>query len=224
VSGVGIVAVAGAGGGLGPSVVARLRGEGDVAGAGRTAAKLPEGLADARAVDFADADATRAWAEDLEARFGAVRALVHLVGGWRGGTPLGQDDPEDWTALEAGLVRTVQNTSRAFLEPLRRSQGRFVLIGAKATQAPTSANAAYAAAKAAAEAWTFALADELAGSGATANVLAVNAIVTPEMRAAKPDAKFATFTPAEAVADGVAFLLSDAAASMNGQRLALHGR
>jgi NAD(P)-dependent dehydrogenase (short-subunit alcohol dehydrogenase family) len=219
---VSVIAIAGAGGGLGPSVVARL--EGDLAGAGRTADGLPGGLADARAVDFLDAAATTAWADDLEARFGEVRGVVHLVGGWRGGKPIGEDDPEDWTVMEGLLVRTLQHTSRAFLGALKRSGGRFVMISGAAAQAPTSANAAYAAAKAAAEAWTLALADELAEHGATANILAVKAIVTPEMRAAKPDAKFATFTRAEDIADGIAFLLSDAAAKMNGQRLALHPR
>ncbi|MDA0160433.1 SDR family oxidoreductase [Solirubrobacter ginsenosidimutans] len=216
----GVVAIAGAGGGLGPSVIARL--DGPLAGADVSAQRLSDGLDDARAVDLLDPAATTAWANDLEARFGEVRALVHLVGGWRGGKPLGEADPSDWTVMEGLLIRSLQNTSRAFLDPLKRSGGRLVMISAAAAKRPTSSNAAYAAAKAAAEAWTLAVADEFTGTGATANILAVNAILTPEMRAAKPDAKFATFTRAEDIADGIAFLLSDAAAKMNGQRIALH--
>ena len=43
--------------------------------------------------------------------------------------------------------------------------GRFVLVSAKQAQNPTNENASYAAAKAAAEAWTLALADGFAGRG-----------------------------------------------------------
>ena len=100
--------------------------------------------------------------------------------------------------------------------------GRFVLVSAKQAQAPTNTNAAYAAAKAAAEAWTLALADGFAGTPATANIVVVDAILTPQMRAESPGKDFPTFTPAEHIAEAIAFLCSDAAAKMNGQRLALH--
>ena len=74
----------------------------------------------------------------------------------------------------------------------------------------------------AAESWTLALADSFAGTGATANILVVNAILTPPMRADNPDEKYLTFTPAEHMAEAIAFLLSDAGERMNGQRLSLH--
>ena len=112
--------------------------------------------------------------------------------------------------------------SRAFLPALKRSGGRFALISSVQAQAPTSTNAAYAAAKAAAEAWTLALADELAGDGGAANILVVHAIVTPQMREADPDKAFKTFTDAADIAAALAFLFGDHAEKMNGQRLSLH--
>jgi NAD(P)-dependent dehydrogenase (short-subunit alcohol dehydrogenase family) len=89
-------------------------------------------------------------------------------------------------------------------------------------QAPTAANAAYATAKAGAEAWTLALADELADSGGTANVVVVNAIVTPQMRAENPDKPYTSFTDASQIAEAIAFLLDEGGSKMNGQRLSLH--
>jgi NAD(P)-dependent dehydrogenase (short-subunit alcohol dehydrogenase family) len=207
-----LVAVAGAAGGLGPAVCRRLAGAGArVAGTDVDAEKLAAlGLERAEVVDLLDPEAARRWAEEL----GPVDALVHLVGGWRGGTPIGEADLADWDLLHDLLIRTVQHTSRAFLPALRASEhGRFVLVSARAASNPTSKNAAYAAAKAAAEAWTLALADELSDDAATANVVVVNAIGD-----AKP-----SFTPPEHLADAIAWLLSDAGAKMNGQRLALHG-
>ena len=44
------------------------------------------------------------------------------------------------------------------------------------------------------------------------------------MREEDPEGDFATFTPTEDLADAIAFLCSDAAAKMNGQRLTLAPR
>jgi NAD(P)-dependent dehydrogenase (short-subunit alcohol dehydrogenase family) len=87
---------------------------------------------------------------------------------------------------------------------------------------PTPGNAAYAATKAAAETWTRALAAELAEHGATANIVAVNAIVTPEMRTANPDKAYKTFTDVADIADALVYVCSDAARMMNGHHLRLH--
>jgi len=230
-----VVAIAGVGGGLGPLVAARLAADGAiVAGTDRSAetlAALPEQLGipdkrwDGQAVDLLDESATREWCASLAERFGRVDALVHLVGGWRGGQPLHEEPLADWELLHDLLIRTVQHTTRAFHDQIAASEhGRFVLVSAKQAQAPSNTNAAYAAAKAAAEAWTLALADGFAPGGGTANIVVVEAILTPRVREGNPAGDFATFTPAEDLADAIAFLCSDAAAAMNGQRLTLSGR
>lgn len=236
-----VIAVAGATGGLGPSVVRAL------AEAGATLAVtdidaetldaqvgqlgLPEDRIDARVVDLLDEAATGAWCAGLVDRFGAVSGLLHLVGGWRGGEPLETAPLEDWVLLHDLLVRTVQHTSRAFSMALQASgHGRFVLVSSKQAQAPTHTNAAYGAAKAAAEAWTLALADGFAAARqedpsrrATANVVVVDAIATHAMREGKGDDAFPTFTDAEDIAAAIAWICGDAASAMNGQRVALHG-
>jgi NAD(P)-dependent dehydrogenase (short-subunit alcohol dehydrogenase family) len=225
-----VIAIAGVGGGLGPLVVERLAAAGAVvAGADRAEdvvdaarAGLPDERWDGRAVDLLDEGATRAWCADLLERFGRVDGLAHLVGGWRGGEPLHTAPLEDWDLLHKLLIRTVQHTSRAFHDALLDSgRGRFVLVSAKQAQAPSNSNAAYAAAKAAAEAWTLALADGFAGSAATANIIVVDAILTPRMRAESSGKEFPTFTPAEHVAAAIEFLCTDDAAEMNGQRIPL---
>ncbi len=226
-----VIAIAGVGGGLGPSVAKRLGAAGAiVAGANRGQDEL-DALGgelelgerwDGRAVDLTDEDAVAGWRDGLVERFGRVDGLVHLVGGWRGGQPLHEAPLADWDLLQALLIRTVQLTTRAFHDQLVASaHGRFVLVSAKQAQRPSNGNAAYAAAKAAAEAWTLAYADGFGPGGATANIVVVDAILTPQMREANPGKEFPTFTPAEHVADAIAWLCSDGAAEMNGTRLAL---
>ncbi|MBA3865356.1 MAG: SDR family oxidoreductase, partial [Solirubrobacterales bacterium] len=172
--------------------------------------------------DMLDEAAVGAWCAALVERFGRVDGVAHLVGGWRGGRPLHEEPLADWELLHDLLIRTVQHTTRAFHEQLAASEhGRFVLVSAKQAQAPSNSNAAYAAAKAAAEAWTLAFADGFEPGGATANIVIVDAILTPRMREENPGEEYPTFTPAEQVAEAIAFLCSDAAAKMNGQRLRL---
>jgi NAD(P)-dependent dehydrogenase (short-subunit alcohol dehydrogenase family) len=226
-----VIAIAGVGGGLGPLVAAELAEAGaTVAGTDRNPDALDSigvelGIGerwDGRPVDLLDEDAVRGWCAALVERFGRVDGLVHLVGGWRGGQPLHEAPLADWELLHDLLVRTVQHTTRAFHDQLAASEhGRFVLVSAKQAQAPTNTNAAYAAAKAAAEAWTLAFADGFDPGGATANIVVVDALLTPRMREENPGKDFPTFTPAEQVAEAIAFLCSDAGEKMNGQRLPL---
>jgi NAD(P)-dependent dehydrogenase (short-subunit alcohol dehydrogenase family) len=227
-----VIAIAGVGGGLGPLVAQRLAAAGAiVAGTDRDQGTLdslaadlglPSERWDGRSVDLLDEEATRAWCAALVERFGRVDGLVHLVGGWRGGEPLHEAPLADWEFLHDLLVRTVQHTTRAFHDQIAAGpRGRFVLVSAKQAQAPTNSNAAYAAAKAAAEAWTLAFADGFESGGATANIIVVDAILTPRMREENPEEEYPTFTPAEDIAAAVAFLCSDEAKKMNGQRLPL---
>jgi NAD(P)-dependent dehydrogenase (short-subunit alcohol dehydrogenase family) len=230
-----VVALAGAAGALGPHVAQALLDAGasvalgDVSGEQLDAVVAgldgPDERIEEDVVDLLNPTAAAAWAAAVQVRFGRVDGLVHAVGGWRGGQPFAETPPEDWRLLEGLLVRTAMNTSRAFHAALSASgRGRFVLVSAKQARRPTGSNAAYAAAKAAAEAWTFALAEDFsqARAGATANVVAINALVTPKMRAAAPEKAFLTFTDASEVADAIVFLCSERARKMNGQRLALY--
>ncbi|HEV2813340.1 MAG TPA: SDR family NAD(P)-dependent oxidoreductase [Solirubrobacteraceae bacterium] len=217
-----MIVVTGAGGSLGPYVARALAEAGNGPHCCDTDVSRLEGVPGAHhAVDLLDEAATREWAESLD----GVTGVVHLVGGWRGGKPLSDSSLDDWALLHDLLIRTVQHTTRAFAPALKSAgdRGRYVLVSSRQAQAPTSTNAAYAAAKAAAEAWTLAYADELSETGGTANILVVNAIVTPEMREQNPDKAYATFTDARHMADAIAWLVSDAAVAMNGQRLSLHG-
>jgi NAD(P)-dependent dehydrogenase (short-subunit alcohol dehydrogenase family) len=94
-----------------------------------------------------------------------------------------------------------------------------VLVSSKEATRPTQTNAAYAAAKAAAETWTLALADSFRDTRAAATVVVVKALLTPAMREAKPDAAFAGYTPVAELAETVAGLWDVPAEQVNGARV-----
>jgi len=228
-----VIAIAGAAGGLGPTVARRLADNGATIAATDvhqerldqlgSDLELPEDRFDGRVVDLLSEEATGKWASALAERFGRVDGVLHLVGGWKGGDPIATTPLEDYEWLHDLLVHTVQHTTRAFYDQLAGSDnGRFVLVSSSQAQSPNGTNASYAATKAAAESWTLALADSFKDTKATANIIVVNAILTPRMREENPEKEFRTFTSAEDLADAIRFVVGDSAAKMNGKRLELH--
>jgi NAD(P)-dependent dehydrogenase (short-subunit alcohol dehydrogenase family) len=173
-------------------------------------------------VDLLDRAAVQALADRIAAEHGHVDGVVHLVGGWRGAPTFADTSLEDWDLLHDLLVRTLQHVSLAFEPLLRRSRnGRFVIVSAKAAERPTAGGAPYAAAKAAAEAWTLALADALKDTGSAAVILVVNALVNDAMRAARPESRFAGYTDVHTLAEAIGDLYDRPADEINGTRLDL---
>lgn len=230
-----VIAVAGAGGPAGRAVVRRLAAAGAVVAAadadrGRlddaVAGVGTDGVVEGRVVDLLDVDATRAWLDDVVARHGRLDGVVHLVGGWRGGKGLTAEALDHWSVLEPLLVRSLQHTSLAAQSALVETGGRFVVVSAADAGTPTAGNASYAAAKAAAEAWTLALAHAFARTGgdAAATILVVKALLDDAMRDARPDAAFDGFTHVDDLAETIAGLWDRPSAELNGERLWLTPR
>ncbi|MDQ0797896.1 SDR family NAD(P)-dependent oxidoreductase [Streptomyces sp. B1I3] len=233
-----VIAVAGAAGPAGRATLLRLAEAGaTVVASDANPERLAEAVDAARyahggatvtgdTVDLLDLDATRDWAVKTEKEFGRIDGLVHLVGGWRGSAGFAETRLSDWDFLEKLLIRTVQSTTLAFQEPLQRSdRGRYVLVSAAGASNPTAGNAAYAASKAAAEAWTLALGDAFraaggdAGPAAAAAILVVKALVHDAMRAERPNAKFAGFTDVKELAEAISGVWDRPAGEVNGKRL-----
>lgn len=240
-----VVAVAGATGPAGRATVRALAAAGATVSAAGTDPHRLDMLLDAtrRAVpgatvvgqvlDLLDPQAAHDWADHVEAEHGGVDGLIHLVGGWRGSKKFTDIDLSDWDFLHDQLVRTLQHTTLGFHDALHRSPAaRFAIVSAAGAAKPTAGNAAYAAAKAAAETWTLSLADsfrtlsaaEEQPERAAAAILVIKALVTPEMREAKPNAKFAGFTDVSDLADTITDLWQRPAADLNGQHLWLTPR
>ena len=178
--------------------------------------------------NLADLQAVEDLAASVRNDLGPVDGLIHLVGGWRGGTGIAGQTDEDWDFLHTSVLTTLRNTSRAFYQDLAASPvGRLAIVSAQSASSPTADGAAYAAVKSAAEAWTLAVADgfrHLQGgneSRSAALVFVVKALVDDRMRAAQPERKFPGFTDVSVLADAVQRIFGLEAERINGQRLPL---
>ena len=148
-------------------------------------------------------------------KLGPASILLHLVGGYAGGTPFLESDVDELSDQLALNLFTTANAIRAFLPDIVAGEnGRVVTMSSFVAAAPTAKHAAYAASKAAAEALTISVAKDLAGTTATANIVAVRAI---------GEAKATETRPGE-IAAAMLWLASPEAGATNGQRIELFGR
>jgi 3-oxoacyl-[acyl-carrier protein] reductase len=117
---------------------------------------------DTRVCDLSDRSAVAELAMRIHLKFARIDGLVHLVGGWRGGGGIAGQTDEDWAFLERSF-ETLRNTSRIFYDDLVASPaGRLAIVSSTAVDRPYPGGANYAAAKAAADAWTRAIAQGFA--------------------------------------------------------------
>jgi NAD(P)-dependent dehydrogenase (short-subunit alcohol dehydrogenase family) len=167
------------------------------------------------AVDLSDGASAVAAADTIRERLGPASVLLHLVGGYAGGTPFADGDDEEFRhLLDLNLWSTI-HALRAFLpDVIAAEHGRIVTVSTFVAATPTAKHAAYAASKAAVEALTISVARDLAGTTATSNVVVLRAIGDEKPTEQRP----------EEIAAVMAFLCSPEAGTINGQRIPLIGR
>ena len=225
-----VAMITGATGGLGRVLVPDLAAEGwDLVLVGSSRERL-EGLVADLGLDAAHTATVEANLRQRQAavatidaayeRFGRVDALAHLVGGWTGGMHVGRspDDPYQdmldqhfWTSLNVLRELAPRMTDAGF--------GRIAAVSSPMAGTPDAGMSAYGVGKAAQETLFAALAQEVAGTGVTVNVVRVRAIDTSAGESGS-DKAYAT-TPAE-ISAAIRYLFSERARVVNGERLGLH--
>ena len=175
---------------------------------------LPAGRLYAQTIDLLDGPATRASAEAVAAKFGRIHGLIHLVGGWTGGSTISETKAEDFEFMLDQHAWTTFHLFKAFAPHLAASGwGRVITLSIPLSVHPAPKMGAYAAGKAAQEALVQTLAEEFKEKGVTANIIHVKAIDV------KGEGKGTT--PAEIVA-AITWLFSDPASKVSGARIPLY--
>jgi NAD(P)-dependent dehydrogenase (short-subunit alcohol dehydrogenase family) len=102
--------------------------------------------------------------------------------------------------------------------------GRIVLVGSRGAVDYPSGQAAFNIAKAGVVALGKTVAEELDGTGVTANVLMPSVIDTPATRRSLPYADYVNWPTPDEIAAVAHFLLRDESGVMNGTLLPVYGR
>ena len=171
--------------------------------------------------DVGDDAAMGALVARVRERHGRIDVLVTAVGGFAMGG-LVDTDRATWDAQMHLNLTTAYVACRAVVPGmLAAGGGRVVAIASRAVVPPAGGFIAYTVSKAGVIALVQALAQETKGRGVTVNAVLPSTMDTPANRAAMPDADPKTWTPVEAVADGVAYLAGESAAHVTGTLLAI---
>ncbi len=229
------VAITGATGPVGRAAARRLAGTGvNVALIGRNEPGLAEVAAEAHlgpdewvagVGDLRSPDGVREALDPVLRRFGRVDVLLHLVGGWVGGTPVAELDPDEVRSmLDQHLWSTLHTVQAVVPGMVERGWGRIAAVTSPLAAEPGPRGASYAIGKAAEEALLRSVAREVAGTGVTANLVVIRTVDTAHERESAPSARNRGWTTPEEAAETLAFLASDASAAINGARIPLYGR
>lgn len=229
----GHVLITGAGGAVGRALAGALaeRGArlalierapaGDAAAAAAALAGAQNGLT--LHADLSSPESAAAAVAEATRSLGPPAVLVNAAGGFA------VDDPEsgDAAGLEAMLdtnLRTAVNATAAVLPGmLERRDGAIVAIGAAAALAPAPGRKAYAASKAALNAYFASLAAEVSAAGVVVGVLhPMGTIDTPANRSAMPGADASKWIRLAAVCSAIMCLAASEAGGTV-KELRLHG-
>lgn len=173
-------------------------------------------------IDISDPEQARKAMAQVEAA-GELDGLINVAGGFMWEL-VGGGATESWDRMYQVNLRTALVMSQAAIPLLVRSKGAIVNIGAAATAKAASGMGAYTASKSAVARLTEAMADELKDAGVRVNAVLPTTLDTPANRADMPSADVSRWVTPAALANVIAFLVSDEASAVNGALLPVIGR
>ena len=175
-------------------------------------------------VDLLKPEESRRAAETAAAHFGHIDILLHLVGGWTGGKSLQEAPAEDLAFMLNQHVWSSFYTVQAMVPYLVKNKwGRVVMITSPYAARPSAKGGPYAIGKAGQETLMLTLAQELKGSGVTANLLQAKSIDAKREKVQSPSPENANWTTPEELTAAILYLLSDEAGTVNGAKIPLYG-
>lgn len=230
-----VAVITGGTGGLGTALVRRLLGRDirfavtyllpDEAAAFEDEFDLDEDRLILRRVDAINPEAVTSFMKEVADTWGNIHMLCSLVGGWAGGRDVEETDDVRFERMLDLNLRSAFYAVRAAVPHLRQAGwGRILLIGSRAVEDNPPGQAAFNIAKAGVVALAKTVAQEVEGTGVTANALMPSVIDTPATRAALPYADYVHWPTPDEIAAVASFVLTDDSAVMNGATLRAYGR
>jgi NAD(P)-dependent dehydrogenase (short-subunit alcohol dehydrogenase family) len=190
----------------------------------RSELALPDARLLTLKLDLQRPEETRSAAEAIAGQFGRIDILLHLVGGWTGGKSLLEAPADDLTFMLNQHIWTSFHVVQAFVPHLvSNGWGRVVMITSPYAAHPRASGGPYAIGKAGQEALMLTLAQELKGSGVTANLLQATSIDARRVKISAPTAENASWTTPEELTAAILYLLSEPAGTVNGAKIPLFG-
>jgi len=177
------------------------------------------------ATDVTDEASVAAAVAAASQSFGRLDILVHVAGGYAGGTDVERVEGTIVRGMiELNLVSAFWAAKHVIPHAKRHGRGRLLFISSRGAVECGPGAAAYAAAKMGLHALVQTLAKELKREGVTANAVLPSVIDTAANRAGIPGGTFEDWVKPETIADLLLFLASEAASATSGALVPVYGR
>ena len=221
-----VAIVVGAGSGLGHATAVTLAAGGlTVVAVDRTErglGDLPDGIR-REVADATDPAVAKGLIDRIAAEVGPPDVLVNTIGAFRPGDAASTTPELLRSMIDVNLGPALWLTQAVAPHMQQQGSGAIVHVAARPGLEPAGGMAAYGASKAALVALTRILDLELRPHGIRVNAVAPQLLDTPVNRTIFPAEVIAHATAPEAVAEVIAFLVSDAAAPVSGAILPAYG-
>jgi NAD(P)-dependent dehydrogenase (short-subunit alcohol dehydrogenase family) len=167
--------------------------------------------------DFANAAEAEALADQVIKQFGRLDVLVHVMGGYAGGSSVADTDDRTWEQMYTLNLASAFHAVRAVLSHMRRANsGRIIAVGSLAATEPHAGLGAYVVFKRALATLIETVALENADKNISANVVLPGTMDTPANRAAMPNANFSQWVSPDKVARLIVWLANEQSSIVNG--------
>lgn len=175
--------------------------------------------------ELSSGDAARKIAGDVVTRFGRIDALVHVMGGFAGGTSVAETDDATFEKMLDLNYRAAFFIARAVLPQMRQQGGgRILAVASRQAIEPAALVGAYSASKAALVSLIRTIALENKDRCISANTVLPGTMDTPGNRAGDPNADGSQWVHPSQVAAILIHLASDAGAQITGAAIPIYGK
>ncbi|MGH7681909.1 MAG: SDR family NAD(P)-dependent oxidoreductase [Candidatus Eiseniibacteriota bacterium] len=175
--------------------------------------------------DITDEESVGRAVEEVASKFGGLRVLAHLAGGYAGGADVERVEAKTVRQmLELNLISAFWAAKHVIPHAKRSGAGRLFFVSSRGAVECYPGAAAYAAAKLGLHALVQTLSKELKQSGVTANAILPSVIDTAANRAGSPNADYSTWVPPADIAALLSYLAGAGAQSVSGALIPIYGR
>jgi NAD(P)-dependent dehydrogenase (short-subunit alcohol dehydrogenase family) len=174
--------------------------------------------------DLTDEAQVQSFADEVMKKFASIDFLINTAGGYVGGKLIDDVTLDEWDGIMKLNLRSTFLACRSALHVMRKQNaGRIVNIAAMPALSPSAKRGPYAVSKRGVITLTETIAEEVKGTGITANAIAPSIILTEANKQSMPNADFTKWVTPEEIARLILYLCLDDARSVNGNVVRIFG-
>ena len=174
--------------------------------------------------EIATTAGARGFLDAAAAALGGIDAVAVVSGAYAGSGPVGEAPEDEWPSMMRANLDTTHAVCRGAIFHLGAHGGSVVTVASRLIENGGAGAAAYVVSKAGVAALTRVLSLEYRSRRIRFNCVAPGTIDTEDNRKAMPTADRSAWTPPEAIARVIAFLLSPASSPVTGAYIPVDGR